>query len=209
MSAPDLIVDRDRYLAIRAQAATVFRLEARLPGQVFKRDASDPLFGEFDAVLAPDLWPALCAMARWHGDQWIQLLVIDPDGDSYYFPKHKMYPAVSLSVEANVDDYWAAIGHDPLGTTYESIAITANVIAVTRASGNWGCWGEREAEVAIFHGFHDTLSRSDWRDRFGPFLEVSEALESYFPWSYTGRAAPNRYIATMTANYGRRDGTQP
>lgn len=203
------MADRNGYISLRSHASAVFHLDSRFPDQVFKQDARDSLFCEFDAVVAPDFWPTFCAMARWHGDQRVELLVLEPDCDAYYLPKYQMYPAISLSIEAGVDDYWAAIGYEPGGDAYGSMAITANVIAVTGASGRWGCWGERESEVAAFRGFPDALSRSEWRARFGPFLEVSDALESYFPWTYTGRAAPDGYVATLTANYGRRDGIQP
>ncbi|TYB97409.1 hypothetical protein FXF53_19840 [Micromonospora sp. WP24] len=203
------IVDRNGYMSVRSHAATVFHLDSRLPHQVFKEDASDSLFCEFDAVLAPDFWPTFCAMARWHGDQRVELLVLEPDCDTYYLPKYRMYPAISLPIEASVEDYWAAIGYEPPGESYESMAITANVIAVTGASGKWGCWGERESEVAVFRGFPDAASRSEWRAQFGPFLEVSEALDSYFPWTFRGRSAPDGYVAELTTNYGRREGVQP
>ncbi|MEU5784695.1 hypothetical protein [Micromonospora lupini] len=189
MSEPASIVDRDGYLSIRSHAATVFRLDSRLPDQVFRADASGSLFCEFDAVLAPEFWQAFCAAARWHGDQRIELLVLEPDGDTYYAPKYGIYPAVSLSVEAGEDDYWAAVGDDPSGHRFSSIALTANVFAVTGASGKWGCWGEREYEVA------------DW-----PLLNVSDALDSFFPWTFRGRAAPDGYGAALTANYGGKEG---
>ena len=205
MSEPSPVVDRNEYISLRTHAASVFHLDSRFPAQVFKEDASDSLFCEFDAVLTPDFWPTFCAMARWHGDQCIELLVLEPDCDSCYLPKYQMYPAVSLSIEAGVDDYWAAIGYEPPEDPYGSLAITANVIAVAGASGKWGCWGERESEVAVLRGFPDALSRSEWRAQFGPFLEVSDALESYFPWTFTGRDAPDGYVAALTANYGRRD----
>jgi hypothetical protein len=90
-----------------------FDLDARLPDQVFRARAGDWLFCEFGVVLAPDLWPALCMMARWHGDERIELLVLEPDCDDFYLPKGLGYPARSLSVEAGEDDYWAAIGFEP------------------------------------------------------------------------------------------------
>lgn len=201
MSEHGVITDRDRYASIILNMAAVFDLDARIPNQVFKKRAGDSLFCEFDAILSPDFWPTFCAMARWHGDQWVELVVLEPDCDAYY-SKYQFYPAVSLSVEASADDYWAAIGYEPPGDTYASMAITANVVTVTGASGEWGCWGERETEVAVFHGFPDLSSRDEWRARFGPFLEASEALESYFPWTFRGRAAPASFAAMLTANYG-------
>jgi hypothetical protein len=202
-----LVTDRNGYLDVRSHCAAVFDLDARLPNQVFRRGLRDALFCEFDAVLAPDFWPALCAMARWHGDTQVELLVLEPDCDAFYFSEYRMYPAMSLSVEASADDYWAAIGFEPDGDVMGSIAISANIIAVTGSSGRWGCWGERDPEVAVFHGFPNVAARKDWCAQFGPFSDASGALESYLPLAFAGRTVPAEYAAILTANYGTSEGT--
>ncbi|WP_411144117.1 hypothetical protein [Streptomyces sp. x-80] len=200
--ANSIVIDRNDYLDVRSRGAAAFDLDARLPNQVFKEGAGDSLFCEFDAVLAPDFWSALCAMARWHGDGCVELLVLEPDCDAFYVPEYGMYPAMSLSVEADVDDYWAAIGYEPDGDIMGSIAISANVITATGPSGRWGCWGERDPEVAVFRGFPNAVARNEWCTQFGPFLDVSGALESYLPLTFAGRTVPDGYAATLTANYG-------
>ncbi|MFE6775285.1 hypothetical protein [Streptomyces sp. NPDC057702] len=202
VEADSIVIDRNEYLDVRSRGAATFDLDARLPDQVFRGSAGDSLFCEFDAVLTPEFWPALCAMARWHGDRHVELLVLEPDSDAFYLPEYRMYPAASLPVEAGVDDYWAAIGYEPDGDIMGSIAISANVIAVTGSSGKWGCWGERDPEVAVFQGFPNAAVRSGWCAQFGPFLGVSGALESYLPLTFAGRAVPDEYAATLTANYG-------
>ncbi|WP_225732638.1 hypothetical protein [Nocardia sp. JCM 34519] len=202
-------MDHNGYLDVRSSSAVTFDLDARLPDQVFNDDLGDSLFCEFDAVLTPEFWPALCAMARWHGDGHVELLVLEPDCEMFYLSEYQMYPAISLSVEAGADDYWAAIGHEPGGDIMGSIAISANVIAVTGPSRRWGCWGERDPEVAVFRGFPNAAVRNEWRARFGPFLEVSEALESYLPLTFAGRIVPDEYAAALTANYGPPGGKRP
>ncbi|MEU7168166.1 hypothetical protein AB0A70_26555 [Streptomyces morookaense] len=199
----------NNYLGILSRSAATFHLDARLPDQVFKEDAEDSLFCDFDAVLTPEFWPALRAMAQWHGDRHVELLVLEPDCDGFYLPEYRMYPALSLSVEAGVDDYWAAIGYEPDGDVMGSIAISANVIAVTGPSGKWGCWGERDPEVAVFRGFPNVTARNAWRAKFGPCQEVSGALESYLPLTFAARTVPDEYATTLTANYGAPSGKRP
>ncbi|MGW2458315.1 hypothetical protein ACWC4J_16065 [Streptomyces sp. NPDC001356] len=200
------MIDHDGYLDVRSRSAATFDLDARLPDQVFKERAEDALFCEFDAVLTPEFWPALRAMARWHDDTHVEMLVLEPECDTFYLPEYRMYPALSLPVEADVDDYWAAIGHEPDGDIMGSIAISANVIAVTGPSGRWGCWGERDPEVAVFHGYPNVAARDEWRAQFGPFLDVAGAMQSYLPLTFAGRTVPDEYAATLTANYGSRSG---
>ncbi|MFF4529688.1 hypothetical protein ACFY1P_10490 [Streptomyces sp. NPDC001407] len=188
------MIAHSSHLVIRSRTAVTFDLDARLPGQVFKRDAGDSLFCEFDAVLTPEFWPVLRAMARWHGDRRVELLVLEPDRDALYFPEYRMCPA---------------IGHEPDGDVMGSIAISANVVAVTGLSGKWGCWGERDPEVAVFQGFPDLAARNEWCAQFGPFLDVSGALESYLPLTFAGRSVPDEYAATLAANYGPPGGSRP
>lgn len=203
------MIDRKGYLDVRSRNAVTFDLGARLPDQVFRDPAGDWLFCEFDVVLTPEMWPALCAMARWHGDEHIELLVLEPDCDGFYLHEGLGYPARSLSVEASGDDYWAAVGFEPDGDALGSITISTNVVALTGASGKWGCWGERDPEVAVFQGFPDAATRSEWCERFGPFEEVSGALESYLSLAFGGRPVPDDYAAALSANYGPQGGDRP
>ncbi|MFD7499703.1 hypothetical protein [Streptomyces sp. NPDC059850] len=197
-----IVKDREEYREICSRASATFDLDARLPEKVFRRGGEGSLFCEFDVVLTPEFWPALSAMARWHGDTRVELLVLEPDCDTFYLSDYRIYPAVSLPVEADESEYWAAVGYEPDGDIMGSLAISANVIALTGPSGKWGCWGERDPEVAVFQGFPDAATRSDWRTRFGPFLEVAGALESYLPVTFANWAVPQEYAATLTANYG-------
>ncbi|GAA1117721.1 hypothetical protein [Kitasatospora arboriphila] len=189
------------YRDIGARAAAVFDTAARLPGQVFAAPPGEVLFCEFDAVLTEEFWPALRDMARWHGDDRVDLLVLEQDGG---LPGCGRYPAVSLPVGACAEDYWAAIGFDPAdGDALGSIAISADVVAVTGPSGRWGCWGERDPEVAVFRGFPSPAVRDAWRAEHGPFLEVSGALASYLPPTFGRSGVPQWYAAELTARYGR------
>lgn len=192
---------QQEYLDVRARGATTFDLAARFPDQVFRRDLGESLFCEFDAVLTPEFWPALSEMARWHGDDHVEVLVLEPDCDSFYLPECQIYPAVSLPVDAGPDGYWAAIGYEPEGDALGSIAISAQVIAMTGASGRWGCWGERDPEIAVFQGFPDAAAKNSWRERFGPFAEVAGALQTYLPLTFANRTVPDEYAETLTANY--------
>ncbi|MDI6413518.1 hypothetical protein [Streptomyces albus] len=199
---PWAVADGQGYREVRSHASATFDLDARLPGKVFRESHEDSLFCEFDVVLAPEFWPAISAMARWHGDSRVELLVLEPDCETFYLADYGMYPAVSLPVEAGEDEYWDAVGHEPDGDIMGSLAISANVIALTGPSGKWGCWGERDPEVAVFQGFPDVATRDDWRSRFGPFLDAAGALESYLPLTFADREVPQEYAATLTANYG-------
>ncbi|MFB7616455.1 hypothetical protein [Kitasatospora sp. NPDC056181] len=159
--------------AVRARTAAVFDLDTRLPAQVFRELADEAVFCEFDLLLTPDAWPALAALARLHGDRQVDLLVVEADGTTG--------PTLSLSVEATPDDYWAQVGFDSGRDVLESITIAARTVALTSPSGRWGCWGERDPELAVVRGFPDEAARHDWRARYGPCVDAADVLASWLP----------------------------
>ncbi|MDT0461013.1 hypothetical protein RM550_35790 [Streptomyces sp. DSM 41527] len=180
--------------AVRARAAAVFDLDARLPERVFRELADEAVFCEFDLLLTPDAWPALSALARLHGDRQVDLLVVEADGVAG--------PALSLSVEATPDDYWTEVGFDSGREPLESVTIAARTVALTGPSGSWGCWGERDSEVAVVRGFPGEAARHDWHVRYGPCVDAAGALASWLPQVFGNRCIPGAYAAEMAANYG-------
>ncbi|MGK5639037.1 hypothetical protein ACSNOK_12140 [Streptomyces sp. URMC 126] len=180
---------------VRARAAAVFDLGARLPAPVFRHLADDAVFCEFDALLTPDAWPALAALAESHGDRQVDLLVVAADGVAGP-------AALSLSVEATPDDYWAEVGFDSGREHLESITIAARTVAVTGPSGRWGCWGQRDPEVAVVRGFPDEAARHDWRARYGPCLDAAGALTFWLPHTFHDGFVPDAYAAELIAHYG-------
>lgn len=179
---------------LRARGAAVFDLDARLPALVFRELADPAVFCEFDLLLTPVAWPALAGLARLYGDRQVDLLVVEADGMAG--------PTLSLSVEATPDDYWAEIGFDSDREALESITIAARTVALTGPSGRWGCWGERDPEVAVVRGFPDEIARQDWHVRYGPCVDAAGALASWLPQVFRGRPVPDAYAAQLTANYG-------
>ncbi|GHF70512.1 hypothetical protein GCM10010218_59700 [Streptomyces mashuensis] len=180
--------------AVRAHAAAVFDLDARLPAGVFRKLADEAVFFEFDLLLTPDAWPALTALARLHGDRQIDLLVVEAEGIAG--------PALSLSVEATPGDYWAEVGFDPGGEALDSVTIAAKTVALTGPSGRWGCWGERGPELAVVRGFPDEVARQHWLVRYGPFVDAAHVLAFWLPQLFPNRRVPDAYAAELAAHYG-------
>lgn len=196
-----LMADRVGYEKVQACVAAAFNLEARLPGMVFRNSAESTLFCEFDAVLSADFWPALCTLAQMHGDDRIQLLVLDPDGDSYYVPEYDMYPAISMALTSSADEYWEAISEEPSGDVTGAIVFSAEVVALTGVSGKWGCWGERDFGVAVIQGMPTAGLSDGWREKHGPFLAANDALRHYIAPNFGGLDVPDEFASALTANY--------
>ncbi|MFI2611298.1 hypothetical protein [Kitasatospora sp. NPDC018619] len=182
--------------AVRARAAAVFDLGARLPAQAFRTLSDDAVFCDFAVLLTTEAWPALAALARLHGDRQVDLLVVEAGAPTA--------TAVSLPVGATPDDYWAAVGFDDDGGRdfLDSVHVMANTVAVTGPSGRWGCWGERDPEVAVFRGFPDAAARREWIARYGPCFDAAHAVAHWLPTIFRGGTVPAGYAAALTAHYG-------
>ncbi len=93
-----------------------------------------------------------------------------------------------VPVDATPDDYWAEVGFDESGRPFlDSIHAMAQAVAVTGPSGRWGCWGERDPEVAVVRGFPDEAARQEWCARYGPGVDAAGALEFWLPRTFRGR----------------------
>lgn len=188
----------DEFESVRSNISAVFHLERRLPGLVFRKTLSHTLFCEYEAALSPELWAMFQRLAKLHGDARVDLLVVEPDHQSYYLDRHGVYPAMSLSVNSSEDDYWDVIAGENGG----DIVSTADVIAITGASGSWGCWGERSDEILVVQGLPEGVSEEAWSDEFGPFLGVAEALENYVSFAFR-HDIPGWYASAFSENYDR------
>lgn len=194
-----LVSTRDEFEFIRSNISSVFYIDRRFPDLVFKNALPRTLFCEYEAALAPELWPMFQKLARLHGDSKINLLVVEPGYQPCHLDRYGMYPAISLSVNSSPADYWDIIGSEDRG----SIDSLADVIAITGTSGAWGCWGERSDEVLAVQGVPESISDDEWCDEFGPFLRSSEALDSYISFAFRD-GIPEWYASTFTQNYHSR-----
>lgn len=198
--------DREQFLRIQDQSKAVVNINARLPDQVFKGGVAAPLFVEFDLILTPGFWSSFRQIARWHGDSQVDILVVQPDCEDFYYPRYRSYPAISVPVDVEIDDYWTELGHEPYGEIMGSIPISANVVTVTGPSRKWACWGERDPELAIFVGFPDAASRKEWRsNKQGLFMESFDEVLECLSLAFRGEVVPDHYAAAFRDNYDRPD----
>ena len=77
------ISNEEDYRALESDAAAIFRLEERLPGQVFRETMG--IFRFFDIVkfAQPEFWTMLLELATLFGDQEIRILIQEPSAFEY------------------------------------------------------------------------------------------------------------------------------
>ncbi|MGW8562349.1 hypothetical protein ACWGLA_21415 [Streptomyces albidoflavus] len=102
--------------------------------------------------------------------------------------------------------YWAQVGFDAGREPLDLVTIAARTVASTGPSARWGCWGERDPEVAVVRGFPDEAARRKWGRGYGPCADVAGVLASWLPPVFGGRGIPEAYAAGPAAHYGARWG---
>ncbi|MFI5612621.1 hypothetical protein [Amycolatopsis sp. NPDC051903] len=193
-----MITDETEYLTVRARAAAVFHLDARLPAQLFTAgDAQGSLVGDVSAFWDPDFWPAFQALACYHGDRTVDFLLVDGPACVHLRDRGE-YPALSMPVGASVDEYWDAVGFDSRGFS-DAYVFLAETVAVVGPSGRWGCWGERDHELAVYLGFPNAAARERWREEHKPFF-AEDSVAEYFSNVYRNRP-PQGIVEEPIANY--------
>ena len=135
------VVDEREFDVIRKHVDRTFYLSRQLPDMVFRHLVGPTFFCEYEVVLGGGFWPALVSLARLHDDESINLFTVDPDPVRYYFREYGDYACFSLRISASREDYWGAVAESPSGDPTGAIAFTADMIAITGWSGDWGCWG--------------------------------------------------------------------
>jgi hypothetical protein len=195
-----VVIDEDAFETLRARVDSTFYISRRLPDMVFQRVARPTLFCEYEAVLGAGFWPALANLASLHGDDTVDVLTLDPDPVTYYRQEYGYYASFSLRTRASPGEYWDAIADVPSGDQAGAIVYTANVVAVTGPSASWGCWGERGLGIAVFQS-HLKHEMDVWSERFGPFLTVEGAVESYVAPNFGPAGVPPELSAALLEKY--------
>ncbi len=148
-------------------------------------------------ALGGHFWPVLRELARTYADDRVYLLVVAPDGDSYYAPEYGVYPAAVLSSTASEDEYWETISEEPGGDVTGALAFSAEVVAFTGDSGEWGCWAESGYEIAAVQGWPATLSPLV----YVPLLNAVETLEDFVSLAFYKHGVPRDFASAFLANY--------
>jgi hypothetical protein len=196
-----LVSERREFEVVRETVSKDFHLDRRFPESVFKNPKPRTLFCQDLGVMGPSFWPAIQRLARVHGDDRIDFLVLEPDAETYYREGYGIYPAISLPVDSSEDDYWNSVSYEPDGDPTGALVFSARVFAVSGPSGKWGCWGELGVEVVAVQGIPDYISDREWCDEFGNFLRAREALNDYISLTFRDQKVPDWFSCPFVKNY--------
>ncbi|MFD6394847.1 hypothetical protein [Nocardia sp. NPDC060259] len=204
-----LHADAVEYDRLHARAKGFFYIDRRFPDDVFRKAASRTVFVDFDEALSEYLWPALSELAEIHGDEAVDLVAIEPELGTLRFPAEwNVFPSFSLDVTASADEFRAATSELSPDGISQMIGDLSDVFAITGASGLWGCWGERPANVMAISA-PESQEFQQWRRKF-----QEEWRDAYEALSLVARGARNMrlpisFVEPFVDNYMWTVGLRP
>ncbi len=163
----------------------------------------------FDTGLSKFAWPALSALARMHGDAFVDLVTIEPCLGTVRYPAQwDRYPSLSLSVDASPEDYEAATWELCPDGVGRMIGDFADVVVISGASRRWGCWGERAPEIMAIAA-PDTPEHQLWRRNFDFDLCDAYAALGIMAKACRKMRVPMHFVEPFIDNYTWTSGLRP
>lgn len=201
MSTISFVADSDEFATLRERATEIFRVDMRLPEQVFTDDFNDFFFLEFDVLLFREFWDVLAGCAQTCGDKEVSLIVHDPDPETYYFANFQRYGALRFERNATADDYKKSFLAEPADSPADALQYVASVVSWCGSSRQWGFWGERDLGVAIA----GTRNRNiQWPQVAGvSWFDLNSALDNLIAPNFENEKIPREFAAKLRHNFSR------
>ncbi|WP_147404164.1 hypothetical protein [Nocardia panacis] len=165
MNDRHLLTSSDAYKAIHSEMSSFFHLNRRFPEDVYRVGGSRTVFMEYETGINPRFWPTLSRLAQINGDENVDFMVVNPAHGSVNVPASwNVYPAFSMPVSASAAEFGDALTEPtPDDDNFWLIGDLSEVIAITGASGLWGCWGEQSSGIMAIRAA-DTGEFQRWRE---------------------------------------------
>lgn len=177
---------------------SVFRLNARLPEQVFNGTAVRYRFAEFDMVFSDEYWFSMRRLAEASGDAVVKASVVEPREASY------LHLGIPTTREISIDsptEYLEWLHNAPRESSADALVYTAEVIVFQPPSGAWGIWVQRDMEVAVLAIFDESTAIGGDPEPLAWF-SASEALHHLIALKYANQDVPASLADAFVENYG-------
>lgn len=191
--------DRAEYDAVLAEMARVVDPGMRLPAWPFRSKQGQVDICEYNEFSDDDFTKALEVLARFHGDDRISLVVVDPDPEEYHIRDRGHFPCFSVPTGDIESSYWEAVSYEPQDDPGAAV-LYADAFAIFGDSGRWAAWGQRDWEVVVVRA---ESSARPWREHTDIFLSPELAVERFIQPELGGskwsQVEIESFVSRMTA----------
>lgn len=203
---PDLchmIADPLAFRAILDRLRSATDISSRLPSNVFGPRYAHHQFLEFDRILSNEFWAMLQLLMAASADSVVNLVVLDPDPEAYFYQHFGRFGALELPRGFSADQYLTAVNTGPESSPVDAPGTNSFVLVWEPPSARWLIWAERDTQTMILayeYGF-DGPSASVLAESGMYVLTVEDALDiSSTAWS--DREAQSTFARELLKQYG-------
>ena len=180
---------------------SIFKINYRLPNQVFNSGYCNFLFEEFDWAMSADFWDSfLRPLALASQDNHILVAVLDPDPVSYFYRKFGYYGLRKLSVNITGNNYFKILGAGPEGSPADAMLFDSEIVVWMPMSKKWALWGERSYGICIL-AFADENIRAAATPLIKTWKSTNAALSDFVDINFRDKKAFQIFADNLIRNY--------
>ncbi|MGH6836364.1 MAG: hypothetical protein ACREC9_12650 [Methylocella sp.] len=200
----DNFLTLEQFSHAKQTVESIFRVENRLPEQVFKRPYRFQLLCEFDFAMS-DILETLRKMRSALARETVLLTVLEPDPITFFYKRYQKIYAFYFKADISEDEYYSIRWHDPKTPANHPKPIQFNTEIETYipSSLSWAMWGKRSREIAVI-GLDDPELAAFLVNENGYWMDAETALGRFAKMPFVDRKVPEDFRRALIANYGNR-----
>jgi hypothetical protein len=196
------VTDTSEFLRRWATLQRYFRLEHRLPSQVFQPSHVTVAFTEFERIASPEFAQVLDWLAAVCEEDSFSLAVVAPEPEAYFRRHFGYYGLAHFSGMRQSSALLDTLAFEPLNSPADALTYNGSLLALAADNGGWLIWAERELGVAVLgakRGLSEKLRCNlpgviQWFPR-------DQVLYDVISLSFESGEAPPDFEATFRTNY--------
>lgn len=183
---------------------SIFKINHRLPNQVFNSGFCNFLFGEFDRVIGDAFWDSsIKPLALASQDTHLLVAVLDPDPINYFYREFGYYNWRKIPVNITGHDYFKILEIGPENSPADAMVFNSETVVWVPMSKKWAIWGERSYGTCILAfteestGLATTSLTKTWRS-------AEKALDDFICLNFNDQKIPKEFADSLIQNYSEK-----
>jgi hypothetical protein len=151
-------ISQEKYDHLWTGLSYIINKSIQLPQKIVARKYKYSYLFEDHLFMEEDFYNDICFIAKCHGDENINLMILEPDPIKYYKKHFSLIPFVCWSITDSYDNYWDIINHSPSEKYADSIVDRVDTMVFYSDSFKWCIYIDRNFEVGFIFLFNQDIN---------------------------------------------------
>jgi hypothetical protein len=180
---------------------SIFKINHRLPDQVFSPSYRNFLFEEIDWAMSADFWDSFIRpLALASQDTHLLVAVLDPEPINYFYREFGYYGWRKLAVDIGGGDYFKLLGVGPASSPADAMLFDSETVVWVPTSKQWAIWGERSSGACIL-AFADEKTKLAKTPLLKTWRSADKALDDFIDLNFKDKKIPKEFADSLRQNY--------